>query len=176
MLNAGDVTSATVNIKRILMDQNSCNNLVRKSFAFPTTCFVFQNAGIVNNKSVDAAVLFELTCPGSNTGGTCGDLSDNITFNAELGTDFTFTKAENPGFQLLNATVGPYPGWLKGVGLDPLNPCTPNPDGITPLFQSNQIDSFSVQGDPAVRREAPAAVADRAGLQPMQRSVNSHRR
>jgi Bacterial lectin len=149
LLEPGDVTSATININRILIDQKSCNKLVQKSFPFTTQCFVYQNAGVVNNKSVDSSVLFELTCPGSSTGGTCGDELSDITFNADLGTNFTFLKPENIGFALLAATIGPYPGWLKGVGPDPLHPCTAFTNNSPALFQSNQITSFSVIGDPS---------------------------
>jgi hypothetical protein len=144
-LLTGGVASATVQVNPILISEEACEQLVDKSFPY-TQCFVYQNAG---GPGVDSAVLFELTCPGSATGGTCGDLN-NLNFPAELGTDFTFLKSENPGFAFpgIFGPFNPFPGWLKGVGLDPLHPCTPNPDGVTPLFQSNQIDSFSVVGDP----------------------------
>jgi hypothetical protein len=144
-LTAGGVTSATGTINPILIDQKSCNNLVQKSFPL-TQCFVYQNAGIVNGKSVDSAVLFELTCP-DQPDGTCGDPNAQDFF-AELGSDFTFSKAENPFFQLLNSTIGPYPGWLKGTGPNPLHPCSPFTNNSPALFQSNQIDSFNVTGDP----------------------------
>ena len=82
-----------------------------------------------------------------NRDGTCGDPQAQDFF-AELGSDFTFLKSENLGFQLLNSTIGPYPGWLKGVGPNPNSPCTAFPNNSPALFQSNQIDSFNVQGDP----------------------------
>ncbi len=64
-----------------------------------------------------------------------------------LGSNFTFQKAENPGFQLLNSTIGPYPGWLKGDGALSGHPCATSPEQpSTPLFQSNQISSFTVSG------------------------------
>lgn len=149
VLTAGGVTSATAQIKPILIDEEACEKLVDLNPKFgKAQCFVYQNAGKDSGgNSVDSAVLFELTCPGSAAGGTCGDIGP-ANFFADLGSNFTFTKAENPGFQVLNSTIGPYPGWLKGSGPDPLNPCTPNPDGVTPLFASNQITSFSVSGDP----------------------------
>jgi hypothetical protein len=148
ILTAGGVTSATVTIKPILIDEEACEKLVDANPKFgKAQCFVYQNAGKDSGgNSVDSAVLFELTCP-DQPGGTCGDTGP-ANFFATLGSDFTFSKAENPGFQLLNSTIGPYPGWLKGSGLDPLHPCSPNPDGVTPLFASNQITSFSVSGDP----------------------------
>ncbi len=144
----GAVTSATVTIKPILISEEACEKLVDANPKFgKAQCFVYQNAGKDSSgNSVDSAVLFELTCP-DQPGGTCGDTGP-ANFFADLGSNFTFTKAENPGFQLLNSTIGPYPGWLKGSGTDPLHPCTPNSDGVTPLFQSNQITSFSVVGDP----------------------------
>jgi hypothetical protein len=146
VLNPGGVPSATVQINPILISKSDCQKLVQKSFPL-TQCFEYQNAGKDSDGNpVDSSVMFELTCPGQ-PGGTCGD-STNQDFFADLGSNFTFSKAENPGFQLLNATIGPYPGWLKGSGLDPLHPCTPNPNGTTPLFASNQIKSFSVSGDP----------------------------
>jgi hypothetical protein len=148
ILTAGGVTSATVTIKPILIDEEACEKLVDANPKFgKAQCFVYQNAGKDSGgNSVDSAVLFELTCP-DQPGGTCGDTGP-ANFFATLGSDFTFSKAENPGFQFLNSTIGPYPGWLKGSGLDPLHPCTPNPDGVTPLFASNQITSFIVSGDP----------------------------
>ena len=142
-LTAGSPVTGTIN--PILIDQKSCNQLVQKSFPL-TQCFVYQNAGIVNGVSVDRSVLFELTCP-DQPDGTCGDANAQDFF-AELGSDFTFTSAENPGFKLLSSTIGPYPGWLKGTGPDPLHPCTPFPSNSPALFQSNQIDSFSFSGDP----------------------------
>ncbi len=146
VLTSGGITNATAVVQPVLMSQSACNKLVQKKFPL-AQCFVYQKAGKDGNGNlVDSSVMFELTCPGQ-PGGTCGD-STNQNFFADLGSEFTFSKAENPGFQLLNATIGPYPGWLKGSGLDLLHPCTPNPDGTTPLFASNQISSFSVSGDP----------------------------
>ena len=101
----------------ILIDRKSCNKLVQQKFPL-AQCFVYQNAG---GPGVDSPVLFALTCPNSGENGTCGDL--NQDFVADLGSDFTFSKAENPGFQFLAATIGPYPGWLKGSGPDGTDPC-----------------------------------------------------
>lgn len=134
---------ATGSVTAIVMDQKSCNKLVQKKFPL-TQCFVFQNA---DGKGNSGAVLFELTCPGLNGGisSQCGDPSSN-DFAAALGTSFSFVKSQNPGFQLLNSTIGPYPGWLKGDGGTPGHPCMPPSTGS--LFQSNQISSFNVQFDP----------------------------
>ena len=85
-----------------------------------------------------------------------------LTWEATL----PFTKAENPGFQLLNSTIGPYAGWLKGSGLIACIPARLNPDGPAPLFQSNQITSFTVVGDPRAQRKARAAVVVPAGWPP----------
>lgn len=142
--------AATVQIKPILVDVAACNKLVQANHQFgKAQCFVYQNAGKNNaGVAVDSAVLFELTCPNFNgtTSSNCGSVSAQ-TFAATLGSQFTFTKAENVGFGLLNATIGPYAGWLKGDGgVAGSGPCTPN--GTNPLFASNQITSFSVVGDP----------------------------
>lgn len=145
VLTGGGVTSWTAQVQPILISQSACNKLVQKKFPL-AQCFVYQNAGKDSTgNSVDSSVLFSLTCPGSIENGTCGDVQQD--FFADLGSNFTFSKAENPGFQLLNATIGPYPGWLKGSGTDPLNPCIFDPSIATP-FVSNQIKSFSVSGDP----------------------------
>jgi len=154
LLTSGGLTSATVSINPVLMNQNSCNKLVQKSFP-PAQCFVYQNAGTVNGQSVDAAVLFEVTCPDQEEG-TCGS-PDTPDFFATLGSDFTFLFSENVGFRLLAATIGPYPGWLKGAGPDALHPCTPYPNNWPPLFQSNQIESFSFSADPSGKTKGGSA-------------------
>jgi uncharacterized repeat protein (TIGR01451 family) len=119
-------------------DQTTCNAIVNPSFP-GAQCFVYQNG---NGPNTPSPVMFELTCPGS-PGGTCGT-NDNPNFFATLGADFNFSKALNP---LFNSSE-PLVGWLKGVGPDPLHPCTQNPGNTPPLFRSNQISSFSSTGDP----------------------------
>jgi hypothetical protein len=87
--------------------------------------------------------MFEVTCPQS-PGGTCGS-SNNQDFFAELGTDFEFSKGDNPFFTYpgIFGLLNPFPGWLKGDnGPDPLHPCTPPATG--PLFGSNQVDTFFI--------------------------------
>ena len=129
-----------ITVQPILVTSNACNALVQKNF-WPARCFVYQNA---EDTGIDAAVMFELTCPNS-PGGIC---SDNQNFFASLGSDFSFSFSDNP-YLVYPGIIGlfnPFPGWLKGAGPDPLHPCTPPPSG--PLFQSNQIFSFSVTGDP----------------------------
>ena len=89
--------------------------------------------------------MFEVTCPESQ-GGTCGSV--NLpSFFAGLGTDFQFSQNDNPFFVYPGqfGIFNPFPGWLKGSsGPDPLHPCTPPSSG--PLFQSNQIDAFTIDG------------------------------
>jgi hypothetical protein len=128
-------------VKPILMTQSACNALVQKNF-WPAHCFVFENA---ENSGMAASVLFEVTCPQA-PGGTCGS-STNQNFFAELGTNFDVLKADNPLFTYpgILGLLNPFPGWLKGDGgPDPLHPCTPPPTGA--LFQSNQIDTFFIDG------------------------------
>jgi uncharacterized repeat protein (TIGR01451 family) len=132
----------------VLPNQTSCNTIVQASFP-GAQCFVYQNANGPNTPS--APVMFELTCPQS-PGGTCG--SEQLqNFLADLGTDFNFALAENAGFNQSN----PHPGWLKGVGSDPLHPCSQNPNNNPPLFQSNQIESFFVDGDPGGHAKGSSA-------------------
>jgi hypothetical protein len=129
-----------VTVQPILMTQDACDALVQKNF-WPARCFVYQNA---LNSGLDASVMFALTCPDS-PGGVC---SNSQSFFATLGSDFSFQFSDNP-YLVYPGIIGifnPFPGWLKGVGPDPLNPCTPPSKGS--LFQSNQISSFSVVGDP----------------------------
>ena len=121
-----------------LPDQSTCNAIVNPTFP-GAQCFVYQNG---NGSGTNTPVMFELTCPGS-PGGTCGSQSQP-NFLAELGTDLNFTFGSNPSFNPNN----PSAGWLKGVGPDPLHPCTQYPGNNPPLFQSNQIDSFVLEGDP----------------------------
>jgi len=136
--------SVVVQVKPIPIDEEACEQLVDANPKFGhAQCFVYKNADGLGN---DSALLFELTCPGFTPDDACGSATQK--FFATLGTVFTFDKAENEGFHLLASTIGPYPGWLKGDGGVAGSPCTPNPDNVTPLFQSNQITSFSVVGDP----------------------------
>jgi hypothetical protein len=131
-LNTGSATN--VQLTPIIKTQAQCDALVNVNFP-GAHCFVYQKAA---GDGTNFAAMFELTCP---------DLpgSECATFDAELGTDYHFDKAFNPGFN----NIDPFPGWLKGRGPDSVHPCTPNPDPVTnPLFQSNQIDFFQVQGDP----------------------------
>ena len=67
-----------------------------------------------------------------------------------MGTDFVFQKADNQGFQLLNSTIGPYAGWLKGNGGVPGHPCAIDPTNPPPFPVQEQPDlwSFTVTGDP----------------------------
>ena len=132
-----------IQVQPILMTAAACDALVQANF-WPARCFVYQNA---ENTGMDAAVMFAVTCPNS-PGGTCGQNTDQDFF-ASLGTSFNFLYSDNPWFIYPGqfAILNPFPGWLKGAGPNPLLPCTPA--AHTPLFQSNQITSFSIAGDPS---------------------------
>jgi len=133
-------TTPEIQVQPILMTPSACDALVQQNF-WPARCFVYNNA---ENSGLNASVMFSVTCPTSSTG-TCGsNVSQN--FFAELGTTFGYVQSENPWivYPGIFAFLNPFPGWLKGAGPDPLNPCTPPANG--PLFQSNQIDSFFIDG------------------------------
>jgi hypothetical protein len=143
-------------VTAIPVSQQACDALVQANQKFKTAeCFVYQNGG---GQGKDTAVLFEVTCPPA---GSCG--STGNPFDAELGTNFNFfctadVPSENVplqcgvpplpfsfGFPNLTSADGlPSVGFLKGEGPDPVHPCTPDPNGATPLFQSNQIDTFAL--------------------------------
>jgi Bacterial lectin len=143
-------------VTAIPISQQACTALVQANQKFKTAeCFVYQNGG---GQGKDTAVLFEVTCPPA---GSCGSSSN--PFDAELGTSFNFfctadTPSENVplqcgvpplpfsfGFPNLTSADGlPSVGLLKGEGPDAVHPCTPDPDGATPLFQSNQINTFAL--------------------------------
>jgi hypothetical protein len=127
-----------VQLQPILMTQAACDAIVQQSFR-TARCFVYENA---ENTGLDAAVMFSLTCPDS-PGGTCGSSSEQ-NFFATLGTDFEFLQSENPFFIYpgILGPLNPFPGFLKGTGPNPLQPCAPPQSGA--LFQSNQISSFVI--------------------------------
>jgi Legume lectin domain len=127
-----------VQLQPILMSQSACDALVQQSFR-TARCFVYENA---ENTGLASAVLFSLTCPDS-PGGTCGSSTEQ-NFFATLGTDFEFLQSENPFFIYpgIIGPLNPFPGFLKGAGPNPLEPCTPPASGA--LFQSNQISSFVI--------------------------------
>ena len=141
-------------VTAIPISQAACNALVQVNFN-PAECFVYQNGG---GQGQDSAVLFEVTCPPN---GSCGSSAN--PFLAELGTQFNFYCTENTpseniplqcgtppapfsfGFPNVSSTDSlPEVGLLKGNGPDPGNPCTPFANPATPLFQSNQIDTFKL--------------------------------
>ncbi len=143
-------------VTAIPVSQQACTALVQANQKFNTAeCFVYQNGG---GQGKDTAVLFEVTCPAAGSCGTSGN-----PFDAELGTNFNFFCTENVpsenaplrcgvpplpfsfGFPNLTSDNGlPAVGFLKGEGPDPVHPCTPDPNGTSPLFQSNQIDTFAL--------------------------------
>ncbi len=134
-------------VKRILIDRNSCNKLVQQTFPL-AQCFVFQNA---DGNGARKAVLFELTCPTLNAQGTCDQDAERNQFFATLGTDFIFQNSDNPAFNLLNSTIGPYIGALKGDTGLPDEPCTTDATHSTLKFLSNQIVSANLfQVDPGI--------------------------
>ena len=138
-------------VTAIPISQKACNALAQANKSFTTAqCFVYQNGG---GQGQDTSVLFEVTCPPT---GSCGSSAN--PFDAELGTNFSFNCSENVplqcgppplplsfGFPNLTSSDGlPEVGFLKGEGPDAVHPCTPDPTGATPLFQSNQIDTFAL--------------------------------
>jgi len=139
LLASGSFTVQVNPIVQLLNDPPTCNQLVNLSFP-GAECFVYDNADGMGDPGT---VMFEYTCPGSDTGGTCGAVS-NADFIATLGTDFYFSQPHNPDFYT-HSTL-PLVGWLKGSGPNPLEPCTPGYDvnnNPLPLFLSNQIISFT---------------------------------
>ncbi|MGA7568280.1 MAG: L-type lectin-domain containing protein [Terriglobales bacterium] len=132
-------STPVITVQPILMTQAQCDALVQTNF-WPARCFVYENA---EGSGLDASVMFAITCP-TSPGGVCGSQTDQ--FFAELGTNFEYLQSENPYFVYpgVLGLLNPFPGWLKGVGPDPLNPCTPPTNGS--LFQSNQIDTFFIDG------------------------------
>ena len=134
-LTSGSPVMAQVTVIPVA-DQATCHAIVNPNFP-GAQCFVYDKG---SGPTTPSPVMFELTCPGS-PGGTCGSSAN--PFLATLGTDFNFTSALNP----FNPNE-PLVGWLKGVGPDPLHPCTQYAGNTPPLFHSNQISSFSSTGDP----------------------------
>lgn len=136
----------------------SCNQLVQANSAFSTAqCFVYNNADGLGHPGT---VMFEYTCPGSTDGGQCGSIALQ-NFIATLGSDFFFEYDNNSGLPMPALPPAPYEpliGFLKGSGPDPLSPCTPYPSNSPPLFQSNQILSFTFPaGDPPGSGKASSA-------------------
>ncbi len=123
-----------LSVQPMLSTTAACNTLVQKNF-WPARCFVYENA---ENSGLDVPVMFAVTCPASQNG-TCGSAAEQ-NFFATLGTDFEFSFADNPFFVYpgIFSLLNPFPGWLKGAGNDPLNPCN------APVFTSNQISSFFI--------------------------------
>jgi len=136
-LNSGSSTTATVT--PIYMTAAACNALVQETYP-GAQCFVYGNL----TPNPDSAVLLELTCPGL-TNSQCNP------FDAQLGTNFNLSTAA--GVNQFNP-IDPFPGWLKGDGGVAGHPCTP-PAPPGKLFQSNQIDFFSVtRVDPVTKGHA----------------------
>jgi len=134
-LNSGTPTTTTVTP---IYSQN-CDSLVQSSYP-GAHCVIYTNLG---TNVPDSPVMFEVTCP-DLPGQSCNP------FDAQLGTSYMLSPLDFVNG--LNSCVNnnsctgpsndPFPGWLKGAGPDPAHPCTAPQSGS--LFQSNQIDSFSV--------------------------------
>ncbi len=147
-------SSTTVLVTEIpFASQDDCNAILSApdSGFQGAQCFVIQNGAGTTN----AAVGFEVTCPGSVTDGTCGSNADP-NFFATLGSDFYFNVGptepnDNPGLTwdgtpgdpLQYSGGSPLVGLLKFVGPDPLHPCTLNPGNNPPVILSNQVSSFN---------------------------------
>ena len=141
-------------VTAIPISQSACNALVQKNTSFAgAKCFVYQNGG---GQGIDSAVLFEVTCPAT---GSCGTPTN--AFFADLGSQFSFDCANNPNLDcpastatsggsfglphLTNIDSLPAVGFLKGEGPpNSQHPCTSFSDGVTPLFTSNQIETFKL--------------------------------
>jgi len=124
-LNSGSPTAITVT--PMLTAPGTCDALVQLTYP-GAHCFVYTNLG----SNPDSAVLFNLTCPAMSNN-QCNP------FSAELGTNYALST--EGGVNLFNPT-DPFPGWLKGNGGVAGNPC--QQQNNNPLFQSNQIDTFSL--------------------------------
>jgi hypothetical protein len=157
-------SSTTVSVTQIPMSQAACDSIL--ALAFPSAyCFVYQLGATPSE--ADSAQMYELTCPGSATGGTCGSITA-ATFFATLGADFIFSTStqgttENPGLTTSGSSSNvppnsvlmfdggnPYVGVAKFAGTDTQHPCSlpanPTSESFTePL--TNQIASFTFVND-----------------------------
>ena len=113
----------------------SCDALVQQTYP-GARCVAYTNLG---TGVADSPVMFEVTCP-NLANDQCNP------FTAQLGTEYTLSSSN-----LLNSCINnnsctgannPFPGWVKGAGVDPTHPCTPPQSGS--LFQSNQISGFLI--------------------------------
>jgi len=119
--------STTTTVTPILTTAAACDALVQQTYP-GAHCFVY--GGLAPEP--DSAVMFEVTCPSL--------LNDQCKpFAAQLETNFTLSAAS--GVNMFNP-LDPFPGWLKGFGGVNAHPCTP--PAAAPLFQSDQISSFSI--------------------------------
>ncbi|HUA16264.1 MAG TPA: hypothetical protein VMG31_13290 [Verrucomicrobiae bacterium] len=125
-LNGGS-SPTTTTVTPVYMTPQDCDALVQETYK-GAHCFIYADL----SPNSDSAVMFEVTCP---------NLPNNECnpFSAELGTSFTLSSES--GVNMFNAT-DPFPGWLKGFGGNSVHPCAPPATGN--LFQSNQIDSFTI--------------------------------
>jgi uncharacterized repeat protein (TIGR01451 family) len=119
--------ATTTTVTPIYATSSACNALVQETYK-GAQCFVYTNL----TPNPDSAVMFEVTCP-NLPNDQCNP------FSAVLGSNYTLST--NSGVNGYNP-IDPFPGWLKGAGPDPTHPCTPPSTG--PLFQSDQVISFSI--------------------------------
>ena len=139
-LSSGSATTTTVTpiYPNTSSYPYSCDTLVQQTYP-GAHCIVYTNLG---TGVPDSPVMFEVTCP-NLPGDQCNP------FSAELGTTYALSTQNSINTCInTNSCTGtsndPFPGWVKGAGPDAVHPCTPWPNNDEALFQSNQIDSFSV--------------------------------
>jgi Legume lectin domain len=155
VLPTNTTLNLSMSVTAIPVTQETCNALVQKNPSFAgAQCFVYQNGA---SQGHDASVMYEVTCPST---GSCGSTGTNGNpFYADLGTQFNFDCLENVPLQcgppvqqtlsfglpnLTPLTNTPLVGFLKGEGPDASHPCVPDSTGVSPLFTSNQIETFAL--------------------------------
>jgi len=141
------VTAVTSLTPTDFLTQAQCNQILSPTFP-GAQCFVLLNG---DGPGQDGPVLFAYTCPGSQTGGTCGS-SAQANFFASIGSDFYFSIADNPGLALagtapnqtlVSSTGGPpLVALIKFVGASPLLPCNVPSNYALTSGPSNQISNF----------------------------------
>src|SRR5208282_1037959 len=149
----GELTSGTSTEMSItstpFSSQAACDAILQQSFP-GAHCFFYYNG--LGAGAGDASIGFEVTCPGSATGGTCGS-SSSQDFNALIGSDFYFLISENTGLGITGDAPtltynggNAYPGVVKFAGPNPLHPCYLPADTPAPS-PSNQISLFKFIDD-----------------------------
>src|SRR5208337_1593554 len=153
-------TAGTLSVTEIPIGDD-CNAIVQANFGSSARCFDVFNGG---GPGTDTMLEFEVTCPGSATGGTCGSIA-SPTFFGTLGQDFFFQLSDNQGLavagaepnQTLTSSSGgpPYVGFFQFSGPDPLHPCTlagPVSNSANIPKAANQISFFNfIDGTPGAK-------------------------